>query len=452
MPFRWNPKEHLDLARYVLKWLLISIPVGIAIGSAVALFLWSLDAVTRLRWGHPWLLFLLPVAGIGIALIYHLVGRSVEAGNNLLMDQIHAPGGGVPARMAPIILVATVVTHLFGGSAGREGTAVQMGGSIAGTIAKWLRLGRADLRTLLMAGIAGGFGAVFGTPLTGAVFAIEVLAIGRLSYDAIIPCLMTSIIGDYTCSCWGILHTQYRVTSVAIASGLSHASMQFSWMMGGKVAVAAVAFGLASVLFAELTHGLHWLFKKLIPLDLLRPAVGGVMVVALAFTVGHDYLGLGVTAPGHLHHVTIVSAFSPGGAQWWSWWWKILFTAVTLSSGFKGGEVTPLFFVGATLGNTMGRLLHAPVDVFAALGFVAVFAGATNTPLACTIMGIELFAQASPELLHSGFVVYLAIACFLAYLFSGHSGIYLSQRIGTPKLHSPHLAADASLRALRDLH
>jgi H+/Cl- antiporter ClcA len=186
---------------------------------------------------------------------------------------------------------------------------------------------------------------------------------------------------------------------------------------------------------------------------MLRPAVGGLLVIALAWLIGPDYLGIGVNPdPRHPDQVCIVSCFQIGGASWWSWWWKILFTAVTLASGFKGGEVTPLFFVGAALGNVMGRLLHAPVDLFAGLGFVAVFAGATNTPLACTIMAVELFAGGSSDLVHSGFVVYAATACFLAYLLSGHSGIYLSQRIGTPKLSSSNLPPDTSLRTARDLH
>jgi H+/Cl- antiporter ClcA len=176
MPFRWNPREHVALTRHVLKWLLIAVPMGIVVGSAVAIFLWALDRATQIRWstdigrGIPWLLFLLPVAGVGIGLLYQLFGKSVEGGNNLIMEQIHEPGGGVPSRMAPLVLIGTVVTHLFGGSAGREGTAVQMGGSIASTIGRWLKLTPIDTRTLLMAGVAAGFGAVFGTPLTGAIF------------------------------------------------------------------------------------------------------------------------------------------------------------------------------------------------------------------------------------------------------------------------------------------
>jgi H+/Cl- antiporter ClcA len=230
---------------------------------------------------------------------------------------------------------------------------------------------------------------------------------------------------------------------------LAQINTGLNWLLLIKVAIAAVAFGLASVVFAELTHGLQRIFKALVPRSMLRPVIGGIIVIALALLVGPDYLGLGVSPdPHHLSQVSIITSFEPGGATPLSWWWKILFTAITLSSGFKGGEVTPLFFVGAALGNALATLMHAPVDLFAALGFVAVFAGATNTPLACTIMGIELFTAGQADLLHSGLIVYLATACFLAYLLSGHTGIYTSQRIGAPKLLSSQFPPDSSLRSL----
>jgi H+/Cl- antiporter ClcA len=323
-----------------------------------------------------------------------------------------------------------------------------MGGSIASTLGRWMRLNQLDTRTLLMCGVAAGFGAVFGTPLTGAIFAVEVLAIGLVDFQAIVPCLIASIAGDWITRAWGIQHTTYRIDTVLQMSFI-HGSNELDWLLLGKVALASVAFGLASVIFAELTHGLNRIFRWVVRSPVFRPALGGGLVIALAFFIGPDYLGLGVNPdPHHPNAVTILSAFHAGGATWWSWWWKILFTAVTLSSGFKGGEVTPLFFIGAALGNTMARLLHAPINLFAGLGFVAVFAGATNTPLACTIMGIELFAD-QPGLIHSGFVVYLATACFLAYMLSGHSGIYLSQRIGKPKVFSTCLSPDMSLRELQ---
>ena len=440
MPFRWNPREHLHLGGYVLKWLLLTLPIGLSVGSACAFFLWSLDTVTHLRWNYPWLLFLLPVAGLAIGLLYHWLGRSVESGNNLIMEQIHEPGGGVPTRMAPLILIGTVVTHLFGGSAGREGTAIQMGGSIAGGFSKLFRLNSTDLRTMLMTGVAAGFGGVFGTPIAGTVFALEVLAVGRMSYESLIPCLMAAILSDWVCSAWGIHHTQYHLADL-VNSGLFPTEAAPYWLLFGKVLVAAVAFGLASVLFAELTHGWQRIFQWISPRPYFRPILGGGLVIALVYLTGtRDFLGLGVVGQ-YPDSVSILSSFHAGGAHTWSWWWKILFTAITLGSGFKGGEVTPLFFVGAALGNALAVALGAPPALFAAIGFVAVFAGATNTPLACTIMAIELFGPT--------YVIYYAIGCFLAYLFSGHSGIYLSQRIATPKTTRLGLPANLSLREAR---
>jgi H+/Cl- antiporter ClcA len=416
----WHLRTHAALGVYLLKWALLAGPIAAAIGSACALFLWLLDAAIQLQWDHPELLYYLPLAGVGIALVYQWIGQSAERGNDLIMDEIHEPGGGVPARMAPLILVSTVVTHLFGGSAGREGTAVQMGGSIASAAARGLRLSGLDHRTLLMTGVAAGFGGIFGTPLAGAIFAIEVIAVGRISHEALIPCLLASVIGDWSCHAWGVQHTDYHQVIATLP--------RIDWILLAKVAVASVAFGLASLMFAEMEHGLKRLLKRFVPLPFLRPALGGVAIIVLVYVLDtRDYLGLGVHAPpGEASGVSILSSFQPDGAHPFSWWWKIVFTVLTLSSGFKGGEVTPLFFIGATLGNTLAHLLGAPVDLFAALGFVAVFAGATNTPIACTVMGMELFG--------AGHTVYLATACCLAYLFSGHSGIYLAQRIGTPKI------------------
>lgn len=439
MEYRWDYREHLYLGLFLLKWLSICVPLGLLVGSSVAFFLWSLDRVTEIQWQYPWLLYLLPAAGIVSGLMYRYLGQNSEAGNNLVMDQIHEPGGGVPARMASLVLLGTLITHLFGGSAGREGTAVQMGGSIASTLGRWLNLSPADVRILLMCGVAAGFGAVFGTPLTGAIFALEILSIGRVNYRSLIPCLMASVIGDQVYNAWGVGHTHYQlVFANAIDVSIDDAP-SLSWLLSGKVALAALLFGLASVLFAELTHFLNRMFKRFIAVSWLRPAVGGCIVIALVWLVdSRDYLGLGVmTNPATPDAVSIQSCFQVGGAAWLSWWWKILFTAVTVASGFKGGEVTPLFFVGAALGNVLGVLLGAPVDLMAGLGFAAVFAGATNTPLACTIMAIELFAPYSSGIMGSGFVVYAAIACFVSYLISGHSSIYKSQRIAELKILLP---------------
>ncbi|MCE9590115.1 MAG: voltage-gated chloride channel family protein [Planctomycetes bacterium] len=446
MPFRWNPREHISHSGYVLKWALISTPVGLAVGSACAIFIWSLDKVTNTRLSYPWLLYLLPIAGVPVVWLYHRLGKGMDRGNNLIVDEIHQPGGGVPVRMAPLILIATLVTHLFGGSAGREGTAVQMGGSIAGGYARLLHrffkwMGKVDTRTLLMTGVAAGFAGVFGTPLAGAIFAMEVLAIGQMSYAAVIPCLIAAILADWTCSIWRIQHDTFHlalVTDPTQVGTLAH----LHWPLMLKVVLAAALFGLVSLLFSELTHSLHRLFTRLIRPAILHPVVGGLFIIALVHLLGtRDYLGLGNVSP-ELGGVSISSAFIEGGAYPWSWWWKLLFTAITLGAGFKGGEVTPLFFIGATLGNTLAWLFHAPVDLFAALGFTAVFAGATNTPLASTIMAVELFGPQN--------AVYFAVASFVAYLFSGHSGVYLSQRIGTPKPETPTPGPEATLHSARE--
>jgi H+/Cl- antiporter ClcA len=485
VPIRWSWREQLLLGGYLLKWFLIAAPVAAIVGSACALLLWSLDLVTHQRFVWPWLLFLLPLAGASISALYSILGAQSEGGNNLLMDAIYefedehdeddedehddipvaeTPVGNgvesaaenavekaedesgtsdsgvvVPRRMAPLILIATVVTHLCGGSVGREGTALQMGGSIAAACGKMFRLSRADMRMLLMAGIAAGFGGVFGTPLAGAIFALEVLVVGRVRYDALIPCLFAAAVGAWTCSAWGIDHWHRTIELSGIIAGKS----VFDWMLATKVAAAAVAFGLVSVLFAELTHSIDHFFKRKIARPIWRPVIGGVLIIGLTYLLGtRVYLGLGV----YTHEpngTTVLTAFYPDGADAWSWWWKLFFTALTLGSGFKGGEVTPMFFIGATLGNVLAHLMGAPVELFAALGFVAVFAGAINTPLAGTLMGIELFGSEG--------TIYFAIACFVAYVSSGHSGIYLSQRIGTPKLRSVALPPDASLRTARDL-
>jgi H+/Cl- antiporter ClcA len=411
---------------------LLAVPVAVVAGSASAFFLWALDAVTRLQWQHPGLLGLLPLAGVGVGWLYQRFGKGSDRGNNLLLDEIHEPGGGVPARMAPLVLLGTLVTHLCGGSAGREGTAVQMGGSLAGWLARLFRLGRENRRLLLLCGIAAGFGSVFGTPLAGAIFAMEVLVIGRLQYDVLLPVLVAGLVGDATCTAWGVEHTVYQIVLAAGAPDPLQASLL------AKAALAGVVFGLASLLFSRLTHGLQRGFARLVPFAPLRPALGGLMVLLLVGLAGtRDYLGLGVEAPPG-GQVSITAAFQAGGAEPFSWLWKTVFTAVTLASGFKGGEVTPLFFIGATLGHSLALLMGEPVALFAALGFLAVFAGAANTPLACTVMGIELFG--------GQYAVGFAIACFSAYLVSGHPGIYSAQRLGGIKKVGVFGRSDHNLR------
>jgi H+/Cl- antiporter ClcA len=311
--------------------------------------------------------------------------------------------------MAPLVFVGTVITHLFGGSVGREGTAIQMSGSLTDGFSRLVRLEPDDRRLMLIAAMAGGFGAVFGVPIAGCVFALEVQAVGRMRYDALVPALSASLVGDLVVRAVGVEHT-----------GLPQlGKIHLDVALAVKVAIAGLAFGLASIAFSELTHGIKRAFGSLVRWPPARPMIGGLGVIGLVSVVGtRDYLGLSLP---------LITKATAGGAGIVAaaFALKLLFTAFTLGAGFPGGEVTPLFVIGATLGVTMGRLLGVPIAVMAAVGFVAVFAGAANTPLACTVMGVELFG--------GGGVALFAIACVVSYIFSSHRGIYGTQRIDSPK-------------------
>lgn len=435
-----NNFEHILIVSHLLKWTILVLPISISVGSLVAFFLWLLDKSINFRFAYPWLLFFLPLAGIFIHLMYKYLGKNAEGGNNLIIDEIHQPGGGVPFRMAPLVLLTTVITHLFGGSAGREGTAVQIGGSLAQYFAKKLKLPPEDVRILLMTGIAAGFGAVFGTPITGAIFALEVLALGKMEYSALIPCFIASFLADVACASWGIHHTQYHIGF--IADGKTFLTyIHLDILLLTKVIISGALFGLAGLLFSEMSHSIKNYSNRLIRKKWLIPAVGGLTIIGLTYLLGtQDYLSLGVVNPNP-NAVSIISCFHAGGANYFSWFWKLLFTAITLGMGFKGGEVTPLFFVGAALGNAIAMISGAPVDLMAGLGFIAVFSGATNTPIACTMMGIELFGAHNAP--------YYAVACFTAYCFSGHSGIYHSQRVGVSKVAGLNHHAGSTLHQIR---
>lgn len=401
-----HPYSLLQILPYLGKWTFIAALVALASGSASALFLWALDWATSTRNSHYWLIWLLPLAGWVVSWVYLKVGTQVEAGNNLLIDEIHDPRKVVPLRMAPLVLVATVISHLFGASVGREGTAVQMGGSLADQLTHLFRLRHEERRIVLMAGISAGFASVFGTPLAGAIFALEVLAIGRLRYDAIFPCMLSAILADQIGMAWGIHHSHYAAGAI-VALG--------PWSLLA-VLLAGLVFGLTAWLFASAAHALSALLKRLMPYAPLRTLAGGVVLVLAVAALGQRYIGLGIPV--------MLEAFQHP-LPWWDSAGKLVFTLTSLGSGFKGGEVTPLFFIGATLGNALAPLLHLPFGMLAALGFVAVFAGAANTPLASTVMAIELFGpQIGP---------YAALACVMAYLCSGHSGIYKAQTVAVHK-------------------
>ncbi len=393
---------------YILQWLSLSTLIGLVVGSASAGFLVSLEWVTNYRESHQWIIALLPVAGVCIGWMYHFYGREAEKGNNLLIDAIDDPIKVIPFRMAPFVYIGTLATHLFGGSAGREGTALQMAGALTARLSDWLRLSLANRSVMIMAAIAAGFGSVFGTPLAGAVFALEICFVGRLNYRAIFPVFAAAISADWVTShYWEVPHTSYPIGKMPTADPI-----YFLYAV-----LAGIVFGLVAAAFSKLIHAAGKIYKRYISYAPLRPLIGGVIVAAIVFLLGTTrYIGLGIPV--------MVESFGTS-LPFDDFAWKMLLTIITLSAGFKGGEVTPLFFIGATLGSALAWLIPLPVGLLAGMGFVAVFAGATNTPLACTIMGMTMFGADSG--------VYMAIACIVAYLFSGHTGIYGQQKIGEPK-------------------
>ena len=393
--------EQIPSLIYLFKWIFICLILGIIAGSISAFFLLSLEWATNWRESHLWIIWLLPVGGFIIGLSYHLYGNSVVKGNNLLLEEFHSPKKIIPFRMAPLVLFGTILTHFFGGSAGREGTAVQVGGAVADRFTKILKLSKRDRKIVLIAGISAGFASVFGTPLAGGIFALEVLILGRIRLDAIIPSFMAAVFANYFCEIWGVSHTHYHISYVAEMTPVN-----LLWSL-----LAGIIFGLVAMLFSKSTHFWSNLFKNVIKYPPLRPVIGGTILAIAIYLIGTTkYIGLGIP--------TIVDAFNVN-LNSYDFLLKVLFTSFTLGAGFKGGEVTPLFYIGLIW------FIPLPMGLLAGMGFVAVFAGATNTPIACTIMGIELFG------IESG--VFIALACSTAYLFSGHSGVYSSQIIGSPK-------------------
>jgi H+/Cl- antiporter ClcA len=397
------------LARFHTIWDIVRLVglatlVGVLSGVAGAVFLVGLNIATSTFQQYSVLLLLLPLAGFGIAWAYHHYGGEAKRGTGLIIEELHTNNGRVPARMLPFILLGTWVTHLFGGSAGREGTAVQMSASLADALSFRFGIARDQRRLMLLAGIGAGFGAVFGTPVAGTIFALEVQYIGGMRYDGLLVAAIGAFVGDLTVRMLNVAHTHYP--------HLPEVSLDPLLLL--KVAAAGVVFGLAARAFVWLMDTIKHQLGQHIAYPPYRALVGGVVVIGLTLLVGTtDYNGLGVPLAVAATQGQEVFAFA--------FLLKMVFTAVTLGSGFVGGEVTPLFVIGATLGASASKLLGVDQALLASVGFVAVFAAASNTPLACVLMGVELF--------RGGGVMYLLVGCLVAYLVSGHRGIYETQRV-----------------------
>ena len=398
MPFAFDRSP--GLVRSLARWIVATMWVALAAGLSSGVFLWSLGKATEFHLDHPWTVWLLPFAGLLSGIIYWKWGQTSEAGNNLILREIREPASPIPAAMAPLVLGGTLLTHVFGGSAGREGTAVQMAGSLADLVSRPLRFGPSQRRILLRAAIAGGFSAVFGTPLAGTIFAMEVVASRGSRWAALLPCLGAAWMADLVVRQLPVHHTHYDTGALDRGPGAWIACLAF-----GLVA------GLVARLFATSTRMVAGFCRNRVAWPPLRPFLGGLALACLAALMGSRWLGLGIPGIIESFHASS-SLLEPFG--------KILFTAVTVGSGFKGGEVTPLFYIGSTLGSALAPLLEMEVGTLAAVGFVAVFAGATNTPLACTMMAIEMFGP--------GIAPLAGLACIAAWATSGSRGIYAGAR------------------------
>lgn len=386
-----------------IQFAVFGILVGLGSGVISFLFLRSLNFAIYFREEHPWLIWALPFAGAAVAWFYHRYGRDIEGGNNLILDEIHEPKKRIAFKMVPMIFVSSTISHLFGASVGREGAAVQMGAGLSDFIAKFFHSGVNEHRKIfLMMGISAGFASIFGAPLAGTIFGMEVLALSSIYIEALFPCLVAGLVGYFTAFSLGLHHTPVAVVEAP--------AIYLSGVV--SAAIAGICFGLAARLFSWSVHYVKHLSTSKITNPILRPFFGGLIIIACFFLFGDDrYLNLGERV--------IQSSFSEHVFPW-DFLGKTWMTAISVGSGFKGGEVMPLFFIGATLGNTLSYILWLSYPVLAALGYVAVFSGAANTPITGIILAMEFFG--------SGLGVYASIAVIMSYLFSGSKGIYSSQR------------------------
>ena len=391
----------------MLKWLVIGGLVGGVGGVVGALFHLGVSYATEVRLAHPWVLYLLPAGGLVIAGLYKLC-KLEGRGTNAVIESVHF-GKEVPVLLVPLIFVSTVITHLCGGSAGREGAALQIGGGIGYRTGRLLHLGEKDLPLATLCGMSGVFSALFGTPLTATVFALEVISVGVLYYAGLVPCITAAMVG-YLVSLWmGVPPTRFTVVMPALDG----------WTLL-LVVVLAILCALVSILFCRGLHVTEHLAARLVKNSYLRAAAGGAVIIALTLLLGTtDYNGAGMD---------VISRALTGEASGWAWLLKLLFTAVTIGCGFKGGEVVPSFFVGATFGCAAGALLGLPPGFAAAIGLVAVFCGAVNCPIASVVLSVELFGADA--------MLYFAIACAISYVLSGYCGLYSSQTILYSKLRA----------------
>ena len=386
----------------LIKWLLCATLSGCLIGFVGSCFHLLLGLVTDFRFENPNILFLLPLGGLVIIFLYRIMGEADNKGTNLVITAIQS-NEEVPIKMAPLIIISTAITHLLGGSAGREGAALQVGGSLGNFLAKAFKFDDKDTRIMIMCGMSACFSALFGTPIAAAIFSMEVISVGIMYYAALVPCVISALIAQKIASYLGIAPTAFTVDKIC----------KLDMLNGTKFVIMAICFALASILLCLCLHNAANLYKKYLKSQYLRVFVAALLVIALRYIFGStDYLGAGSN---------IISASFVNSCAWYVFILKIIFTAITLGGGFKGGEIVPTLFVGATLGSFLASVFGLPVGLCAACGMVAVFCGVTNCPITSILLSIEMFGASS--------IKYCVLCIALSYLLSGYYSLYSTQKI-----------------------
>lgn len=396
-----------------LRWLLFAVLIGVVGGGVSTAFYYAFEWAVSMRTAHPVLLWLLPVAGVVIVLLYRLFHMEKDRGTNFVLASVRE-NTALPLRTAPLVFISTIITHLFGGSAGREGAILQIGGSISYAIGRVMRLDDKDSRVITMCGMAAAFSALFGTPLTAAIFSMEVVSVGVMYYAAIVPCTVASLIGLSISKLLGVPGAIFPLDGIPSLNILS---------IGQSLAM-GILIALLAILFCRVMHNTHKLYDRFIPNKLVRAIVGGLLVIAMTYLMWiwnpgtYDYNNAGEA----LIHAAILGQARPE-----AFLWKILFTAITLGAGYKGGEIVPVLFTGATFGCVAGPLLGLTPSFGAGLGMVGLFCGVTNCPLSSLLLALELFGTSSSFSIQS--LGLFAICIAVSYMLSGYSGLYSEQKI-----------------------
>ena len=385
-----------------IRWVIFAILSGLIVGGIGTLFYFGMYLVTLTRTKNPWLIFLLPVSGLVIVGCYRLLHDEKDTGTNLVLSAIHSDEE-LPLRMAPLIFLSTLITHLFGGSAGREGAALQLGGSIGNGLGKLFRFDDKDKHIMIMCGMSAAFSALFGTPMAAAVFSMEVVSVGVMYYAALVPCVISSLVASMVARYFGVSQELFLIEKIP----------SFRFLPAVKISVLAILCAGVSILFCIMLHSSDHLYKRFFKNAYIRIFVGGCLVIALTLLVGDQtYNGAGMN---------MIEQYMQGQVPPEAFILKMLFTAVTLGAGFKGGEIVPSFFTGAAFGCLFGNILGFSPSLCTAVGMTAVFCGVTNCPITALLISFELFGyDAMP---------YFLLAVAFSYMLSGYYGLYSSQKI-----------------------